>query len=346
MDEGEEEEGDWAQDIPGTSEVLTEAEPDLSKEQQAIARASLQVGRMLQGDRSWINRRVETVEMLSHEQTRRRVSVDFTLSDSQRDNLSLPWGTIVPIATLEKAPLKDFDVWDESGSTVPVLGELQNATLAHGALLVTALDVLDSAGISPEFSEVETLSDDLAAITLEGDPELALQSLGHLRRVSEIGTDLRSVAWRDEGFQRLAAELAVNYVLFVVLDEGTPLRRVIKFGYSEEQVLRIHLPFRTRFSKSMLRYKALNPTRETYVIECPAAGSVDSFHLEIAIPAELRICEATFFDRSAGITFGMLESNVNRGALHLTRLDDPQMDVVALAEIAPERKGEAGSPGH
>ena len=54
--------------------------------------------------KSWINRRVETVEMLSQEETRRRVSVDFTLSAKQREALTTRHGVVVPISVLSKHP--------------------------------------------------------------------------------------------------------------------------------------------------------------------------------------------------------------------------------------------------
>src|SRR4051812_41136352 len=38
---------------------------------------------LLANPATWINRRVETIEMLSHEETRRRVSIDFSLSSEQ-----------------------------------------------------------------------------------------------------------------------------------------------------------------------------------------------------------------------------------------------------------------------
>lgn len=64
---------------------------------------------LISDPKRWINRRVETVEMLSQEETRRRVSIDFTLSDKQRAELATPHGVIAPISVLSKQPRRNFD---------------------------------------------------------------------------------------------------------------------------------------------------------------------------------------------------------------------------------------------
>ena len=82
----------------------------------------------------WINRRVETIELLSREETRRRVSIDFTLTKEQLAALDIGDGVAVPIAVLTKEPRRNFDLRDEAGRAVPVLGRDQNGDLAHIAL--------------------------------------------------------------------------------------------------------------------------------------------------------------------------------------------------------------------
>lgn len=72
----------------------------------------------------WINRRVETIEVLSHEQTRRQVSVDFTLSSDQRDALTTGEGVLVPISALAKRRRRNFDLRDEAGHADGVVESL------------------------------------------------------------------------------------------------------------------------------------------------------------------------------------------------------------------------------
>ena len=48
---------------------------------------------------AWRHRRVETITVLSHEQVRRHVSVDFTVPVAHRDELELSDGEwVVPLA--------------------------------------------------------------------------------------------------------------------------------------------------------------------------------------------------------------------------------------------------------
>jgi hypothetical protein len=71
---------------------------------------------------------VETIELLSHEETRRRVSIDFSLTDQQLAELNIGEGIAVPISVLTKEARRNFDLRDESGRAVPVLGRSRTAT--------------------------------------------------------------------------------------------------------------------------------------------------------------------------------------------------------------------------
>ena len=65
---------------------------------------------------AWRHRRVETIEVLSHEEVRRSVSVDFTVPIEHRDELRLSdreW--VVPLAVLDKRKLVHFDLCGEDG---------------------------------------------------------------------------------------------------------------------------------------------------------------------------------------------------------------------------------------
>src|SRR5918911_1528863 len=69
---------------------------------------------------AWRHRRVETLTVLSHEQVRRAVSVDFTVPAEHRADLRLSAGEwIVPLALLAKRPLANFDLRREDVSAVP-----------------------------------------------------------------------------------------------------------------------------------------------------------------------------------------------------------------------------------
>lgn len=135
-----------------------QVEPTADVERAVLA--GVASARLLAEPASWINRRVETIELLTHEETRRRVSIDFTLLPEVRRDLELDDGVVVPISVLTKEPRRKFDLRDESGRAVPVLGRSQNGELAHLALLSAALDVL---GADPPADVYEDIAAHLRA---------------------------------------------------------------------------------------------------------------------------------------------------------------------------------------
>lgn len=167
---------------------------------------------------SWINRRVETVELLSREETRRRVSVDWTLSGDRQAALEVADGIAVPLTVLTKEPRRNFDLRDESGRAVPVLGKEQNGALAHVALMNAALNALPAA---PSQDAFEMLAADLRRVVFE-PPAEAADALAYLVGSAEAGDPLRQTVWQDETCQRLLSALWQNYVLFAVVPPGGP----------------------------------------------------------------------------------------------------------------------------
>ena len=145
--------------------------------------AGVTSAQLIADPKSWINRRVETVEMLSQEETRRRVSIDFTLSEKQRSALTTRHGVIVPLSVLSKHPRRNFDLRDEAGASLPVLGRNDNGNLALIALLRAASGALDD--ISSE-DPLDTLAEDFRAIIF-GHDEAALEALGAFLAAAQSG---------------------------------------------------------------------------------------------------------------------------------------------------------------
>lgn len=236
--------------------------------------------------KAWINRRVETVEMLSHEETRRRVSIDFTLDDDMLKALTISDGVVAPISVLTKERRRNFDLRDESGRALPVLGKEQNAELAQIALVGAAFDALPT---TPPDAEFEIIAADLRQVVVGSPPE-AQEALATLFEAAAAGDQWREAIVADSTCLSLLDALWQNYVLFAVLPEGGANRRVLKYGYGEgfgfttDDVRWRHRLHPARLAKGISR-----PDRREFVVECPGAWRARSFHAEIAIPEELRI---------------------------------------------------------
>ena len=74
--------------------------------------------------------------MLSHEQVRRHVSVDFTVPAELRDRLRLSDADeyAVPLAFVAKRPLVHFDLRNEEGHAIPLLTAEQSNLIARELL--------------------------------------------------------------------------------------------------------------------------------------------------------------------------------------------------------------------
>jgi hypothetical protein len=102
---------------------------------------------LLRRPAGWRHRRAETLTMLSHEQVRRHVSIDFTVPVELRERLRLSDANeyAVPLAFVAKRPLVHFDLRNEEGHAIPLLTAEQNNLIARELLsqvLETGLEPL------------------------------------------------------------------------------------------------------------------------------------------------------------------------------------------------------------
>lgn len=192
-----------------------------------LVRAGVTCASLICDPKSWINRRVETVDILSREETRRRVSIDFTLDARQVCDLTCRDGVVVPISVLTKDARRDFDLRDEAGRSIPVLGKGQNGRLAHIALMHAVAEAV-SDKVPAEV--LASLSADMRKVVFEPS-ERAAEALGHFIGDGRAGDRWRSVVWRDPVCQSLLATLWANYVLFAVVTPDGPPRRILKYAY-------------------------------------------------------------------------------------------------------------------
>jgi hypothetical protein len=315
---------------------VVEPSPDLVEAGAACAE-------LIANPKGWINRRVETVEMLAQEETRRRVSIDFTLSAQQRASLRTRHGLTVPISVLSKRPLRNFDLRDEDDAARPILGRADNRELALIALLSAASRAL---GDPAPDDRVASLTADLRQIVFEDEP-MALTALASFVKAAEGGDATRALVWDDAACHSMLRTVATDYVLFAALPESGPARRVIKYSYGEDFPLEPPWArLRDKYAPSEVRRRARYPDRTRFLIDCPGAWRAASFHMEIAIPEDLRVAHAElarFPDKTGdGIAdLGAPDTDVNRVALYAAREIAPHEDVRAAVEVVSEREGQA-----
>jgi len=167
-----------------------------------------------------------------------------------------------------------------------------------------------------------------------GSPDVARESLVEM---AEGGDELHEAVLEDPMCQALFAALWQNYVLFAVLEPGGPNRRILKYSYGDEFDLserRIN-----SLDPSEIIERAWRPDRRAFFIDCPGAWRAASFHVEIAIPSELRIRDAVLWDLDLETPLGDWDHDVNRAALYADTEAQDLHDIQAYVEVSPERAG-------
>jgi hypothetical protein len=214
---------------------------------------------------AWRHRRVETITVLSHEQVRRAVSVDFTVPAEHRADVRLSereW--IVPLALLAKRPLVNFDLRAEDESSVPLLRSEETQVIARELLYVMLeLDRSEAADDPDAGALIERL---LAA----GPDDAHLVSA----QVAELDDRFGGLP----GFAALADRLARGFLLCAVVGD-VERRRVLKFAYDEPLA---------------------RPARYAHFYDAPGCTEAASYHAEVAVPDELRARTTRLVDNVTG----------------------------------------------
>jgi hypothetical protein len=284
-----------------------------------IALACLQ---LLSEESRWIHRRVETVDLLAQELVRRQVTVEFTLPAPLVDELRVgpqgPW--CVPIALLEKQPLRHFDLLEDD-EWRPILGREHNGPIASALVLAAARVAIGSEAVD---SEVRHELDRVA----RGDPHDARDAVAVLRRRARHDPQIATILDHDtSGY--FVETFAESYMLIALLAKPHG-RRILKYSYDEHLRFIRGQPGRARRLAGRLGWSPL-----VIDIAVPAAAHTASYHAEVVVPEELRI-DAVVLDAGTDARLSTdIERGVDRASLHApgVALDaDPVLTVAVSAE--------------
>lgn len=263
----------------------------------------------------WIHRRVETLGVLTAEVARRQLTVDFTLPEGLRDPLRIGAQWIVPLATLRKRKLRNFDLRDEGDEALPLLGRKHNQLLGAAAVVSQAADVLPDPPAA--------LIDQLSGIVRAPDAQDGKRRLEELYAAS-AGDPAAAAVLDHEPVWRLLAQLAENYLLLALAgDVGR--RRVIKYRYDS------FLSVTPGWRQSL----GIDPL--VVSMSTPAAAGAVSYHAEVVPPEELRSVGATLLDAETATIFDT-DPEADRVALHASDIPPDARPEVEVA-IRPEQQG-------
>jgi hypothetical protein len=285
---------------------------------------------------------------------RRHVSVDLTVPPTSEPVVEKDSGSIhfVPFALLQKAPLINFDLIDESGASLPLLTKRRNGKLATATLVALAESVISSEFEAAHGAEVpEEVERDLWTIA-HGAPDVARGKWKALK--DPAGPDSTAEAWRQQltqnsDFMLLAEDLSQNFIAVTPLKCRPDDRRVLKFSYEHigrDPVPAIWRPVLTPFALwlKVTRSKALPdgtagapvlPFREwvtrlvgwapkAVTIKVHSPGQSPSYHLEVEAPDGLDITWGRLSTQNQGVDLDADTSLESVQRLHLYVSNQPR----------------------
>jgi len=261
--------------------------------EERAAEVASAAGVLLRRSAAWRHRRVETITVLTHEQVRRHVSVDFTVPEEYRESLRLSadeW--VVPLALLAKRPLVHFDLRNEEGHSIPLLTADQNRMIGR-ELLYQALD----ADLEEQDADPETLvaAGPLIEAVLADDVRQVSEQIDALER--ERGLEPLS------DFRAAADTLSRNFILWAIV-RGLERRRVFKFAHDEGFAQRPAL---------------------SHFYATPGCTQAATFHVEVAVPPGLRARSTDLFDDATGALLRAGARDADRPAIYFVA--DPQVEL-------------------
>lgn len=261
--------------------------------------------------RTWVHRRVETIQIIDTESARRRLSVDFTMPRPD-GRLRAPgvemagWGghgadrtmaLPVPLLTLDKSPLIDLDVRAADGTALPILTSEENGLVAVHMLarlgsetfsamrredplaaeaILDVLSELPAAGKSTlgSIHEQGSIRDNPVDEAIAAYEALFLdpERTGRAYEILRGDTELRNFAWM----------LTRQFVLIALVPIPTDERTVVKVGYDMQ--LRQRGP--RAFSRTAVSL-GLAPRN----VELDMRGVLDSgsHHVEVQAPPGMAV---------------------------------------------------------
>jgi hypothetical protein len=248
---------------------------------------------LLRHQAAWRHRRVETITVLTHEQVRRHVSVDFTVPEAQREGLRISAEEyVVPLALLTKRPLVHFDLRNEEQHAIPLLTAEQHRTIARELLHRQLDDELAGAG-------------ELIEAVLADEPRDVEPLIGAFEEAH--GIELAD-------FRAIAAVLSQYFIAWAIV-RGLDRRRIFKLAFDEPVA-------RTSF---------------VYFIGAPGCTEAESYHLEVAVPEDIKARRTLLVDGATGRRLAAGEADADRPALYF-RAEPPLPEAPELVvAFAAER---------
>lgn len=193
--------------------------------------AGLETIRMLIAHPRWVHRRIDALEYRDDTTFRRRQSVHFTVPPVAPEiEVAEARFRLIPLTTLYKETLVNFDCRDESGDALPVLTRTQQGLLAVRGMVDWAEGLVEAA--SAGALEAEVVDEITTRVTSVGNGD------GPVRPDTPPGlSPAAAEQWavlRGDAFYSLVLDrLTDQFLLITLVDDAPGTQRVLKFSYEE-----------------------------------------------------------------------------------------------------------------
>jgi hypothetical protein len=186
--------------------------------------AGLETMRLLLAQPDWVHRRVDALEYRDSTTFRRRQSVHFTVPDTAPELvIGQTTARLVPLTTLRKETLVNFDCRDESGTALPVLTRGQQGLLMVRAMTAWAEGILGAPPAPEIVDDIETLLTNAGADGREARGRWDADDAGGERAT------LRA----DALFALMLDQFTDQFLLATLVHDPPGTQRIVKFSYEE-----------------------------------------------------------------------------------------------------------------
>jgi hypothetical protein len=270
--------------------------------------------------KEWVNRRVETVDLIDETRVRRQISIDFRLPENLPGGVTLGGERthMLPLTFLPRnSELAYFDVRDQDGTALPILTRQENARMTGLILVEAARRALDKKRVTAGLSEA--LQTYLAVIPTKPwtDARVFVRSI--LDPETEFLYPDRSVAdalLADDDFLDLLGICQSCSVIHVPLTTQPGRRRILKLAWEWQwikhsssdspddgrgRLVRAWAKLGRR-SVALRRWIGWRP-RVRYLMT-PHVGGAESYHVQISVPSGVELTEAGMYNAPARTLLG------------------------------------------
>lgn len=278
-----------------TARVLPVAEwgwpGDLGKDDlNAIAPVSLEL--WLRGA-DWVNRRVESVDLLDANAVRMRLSVDFRIPQRLPGQRSLGGKStyFLPITAMPRnGSLSYFDARDESGSGIPILTRDENTQLTSLMLVAAAKRAIAKAHRTLTLSPEMTRRLSLIPMASRTSMKRRLQALFGPAGRTEEEKDAEDILLKDRDFLDLLGICTFCCFIHAPITANAGERRIVKLAWTAPWDSEVSQRWYEGLHRRLWSWLGWR-THVRYLL-VHHAGSARSYHAQIQAPERVDLTAA------------------------------------------------------